>query len=57
MLRKDKMLNARQVARMLECSEEDVVILALRGKIPFQGKGKFRHLDVLAYKSRKAEAA
>jgi len=51
----EKLLKSRDVAWILDCSPDDVVVLARKGKLKAFKQGRswrFREADVVAYKKR-----
>lgn len=52
-VKRKTLLNTKQVAHLLNCSPDDVIILAQRGQIPATKEGRFwriRYVDALAYR-------
>jgi hypothetical protein len=59
MVKKDKFLRSRDVAYILDCSPDDVMVLAKEGQLKGNKKGRFwrfRVSDVEAYKRREIKA-
>ena len=61
MKKKDEdLLSSKDVAWILDCSPDDVIELARRGKLESTKVGRYwqyREADVIAYKSRNKESA
>ena len=58
MAKKNPLLRSKDVAHILDCSPDDVMDLARKGKLPAIKEGrlwKFRLSDVAAYKSKEAK--
>lgn len=57
MAKNETLLRSKDVAHILDCSPDDVIDLARRGKLRASKQGRFwrfRHADVMTYK-RKAD--
>ena len=55
MAKDEKLMRSRDVAHMLDCSPDDVIEMARRGKIRATKDGrywKFKLADVMAYKKK-----
>ena len=53
-VKKDKFFRSKDVAHILDCSPDDVIVLAKKGKIRAVKQGRFwryRQDDVMAYKN------
>ena len=53
-VKKDRLFRSKDVAHILDCSPDDVIVLAKKGKIRAVKQGRFwryRQDDVMAYKS------
>jgi len=60
MAKKENLLRSKDVAHILDCSPDDVIELARRGKLRASKQGRFwrfKHNDVLTYKKKYEEAA
>jgi len=60
MAKKETLLKSREVAHILDCSPDDVIDLARRGKLRASKLGRFwrfRQADVVGYKKRSDLAA
>ena len=58
--KKEEFLSSKDVAWILDCSPDDVMELARRGKLKSTKVGRFwkyREADVMAYKNRNKESA
>jgi len=52
---KERVLKSKDVAHILDCSPDDVILLARKGKLKGTKQGhfwRFREADVVAYKRR-----
>ena len=59
MASKAKILKSREVAHILDCSPDDVILLARKGKLRAKKEGKYwlyRYADVMRYRRRTATA-
>jgi excisionase family DNA binding protein len=55
MAKKESLLRSKDVAHILDCSPDDVIELARRGKLRASKQGRFwrfKHTDVLTYKKK-----
>jgi excisionase family DNA binding protein len=55
MAKKETFLRSKDVAHILDCSPDDVILLARKGKLRALKQGRFwryRNADVTAYKKR-----
>jgi hypothetical protein len=55
MAKKEKLLRSKDVAHILDCSPDDVILLARKGKLRALKQGRFwryRYADVMVYKKR-----
>ncbi len=53
--KKENLLRSKDVAHILDCSPDDVIELARRGKLRASKQGRFwrfKHNDVLIYKKK-----
>ncbi|MEW6441067.1 MAG: helix-turn-helix domain-containing protein [bacterium] len=53
--KQEKLLRSKDVARILDCSPDDVILLARKGKLRAVKQGRFwryRQADVMVYKKR-----
>ena len=60
MSKKENLLRSKDVAHILDCSPDDVIELARRGKLRATKQGRFwrfRYNDVMTFKQRHDEAA
>jgi excisionase family DNA binding protein len=60
MAKKENLLRSKDVAHILDCSPDDVIELARRGKLRASKQGRFwrfKHTDVLTYKKKYDEMA
>ena len=58
--KKENLLRSKDVAHILDCSPDDVIELARRGKLRASKQGRFwrfKHNDVLTYKNKCAGMA
>jgi excisionase family DNA binding protein len=58
--KKESLLRSKDVAHILDCSPDDVIELARRGKLRASKQGRFwrfKHNDVLTYKKKYADVA
>jgi hypothetical protein len=59
MASKVKILKSREVAHILDCSPDDVIMLARKGKLRARKEGKYwlySYTDVMRYRKRTATA-
>ena len=52
---KEKLLKSKEVAWILDCSPDDVILLARKGKLKASRQGRFwrfKQADVVAFKKR-----
>lgn len=59
MATKAKVLKSRDVAHILDCSPDDVIMLARKGKLRAKKEGKYwlyRYADVMKYRKKTALA-
>jgi len=59
MASKVKILKSREVAYILDCSPDDVIMLARKGKLRAKKEGKYwlyRYADVMRYQKKIATA-
>jgi hypothetical protein len=59
MASKAKVLKSKEVAHILDCSPDDVIMLARKGKLRAKKEGKYwlyRYADVMRYRKRAATA-
>jgi hypothetical protein len=59
MPRKDTILKSKDVAHILDCSPDDVIMLAQKGKLRAKKEGKYwkyKLSDVMTFKKRDATA-
>ncbi len=55
----EMVLKSKHVAHILDCSPDDVIVLAQKGKIRAKKEGRywlFRYADVMKYRRRVANA-
>jgi len=55
MVKKENLLRSKDVAHILDCSPDDVIELARRGKLRATKQGRFwrfRYADVMTYKKK-----
>ncbi len=60
MAKKENLLRSKDVAHILDCSPDDVIELARRGKLRASKQGRFwrfKNTDVLTYKKKHNEMA
>ncbi len=60
MAKKENLLRSKDVAHILDCSPDDVIELARRGKLRASKQGRFwrfKHNDVLSYKNKYQSAS
>jgi excisionase family DNA binding protein len=60
MAKKENLLRSKDVAHILDCSPDDVIELARRGKLRASKQGRFwrfKHNDVLVYKKKAQDVA
>ena len=60
MAKKENLLRSKDVAHILDCSPDDVIELARRGKLRASKQGRFwrfKHNDVLTYKKKYEDVA
>ena len=60
MAKKESLLRSKDVAHILDCSPDDVIELARRGKLRASKQGRFwrfKHNDVLTYKKKYEQVA
>ena len=59
MATKIKILKSKEVAYILDCSPDDVIMLARKGKLRARKEGKYwlyRYADVMKYRKKSATA-
>ncbi len=59
MTKKESLLRSKDVAHILDCSPDDVIELARRGKLRASKQGRFwrfRYSDIVTYKKNGIEA-